>query len=65
MAEPFSSGARNYDRADGGSPPGYYAERFIHLQHVVFDSFISHLPKSNQVDVPVIHLRVNFALLRS
>jgi ATP-binding cassette, subfamily A (ABC1), member 3 len=41
-------GARNFDYADGGAPPGYYAERFIHLQHVLFNAYVGMRNASNE-----------------
>jgi hypothetical protein len=56
-------GARNYDYADGGAPPGYYAERFIHLQHVLFNAYVGMRNATQETlsHIPTVFLKVNDA----
>jgi hypothetical protein len=56
----FLAGVRNRNSNHGGFPSGYYAERFIHLQHIMFTAYMEARQLFNTV--PEVFLRVGMLI---
>lgn len=55
-------GARNFNITDGGYPPGYYRESFLHVQHSIFRAFATMQATQNSFnikEVPDFMIRVS------